>query len=90
MIDKPKSSKKSIRIKPLDINYASDRYIPVDISNTRIYKIAKNKEYWKRFKIGFRIFTKTFNPGMDYLVVEIKKMTQSEYNIVKDDLNWKF
>ena len=52
-------------------------------------KIAQSKNYWKRFKVGDRTFTKSFNPGMNFLLLEIKKMTQEEYNIIRNDLKWK-
>lgn len=87
MIDKPKSSKKSTRIKLPDRISRVDRYIPC--WNERIIRLAKPHNYWKRFKVGNRTFTKSTNPGRDYLVLEIKKMTQQEYNIIRDDLKWK-
>jgi hypothetical protein len=89
-IGKRKFSTKSIRRKPLNpvtTDYKSDRYIPC--WDEWIVKLGKDKDYWKRFTIGNRTFVKTFNPGMDYLMIEIMKLNQHEFNIIKDDLKWK-
>jgi hypothetical protein len=88
--DKRKSSIKSIRRKPLspvNTNIKVDRYIPC--WDGWIIKLGKDKDYWKRFEMGNRTFVKTFNPGMDYLMIEIVKMTQQEFNIIKESLKWK-
>ena len=76
-----------MQIKPLDTGYKAERYIPN--WNKRFLKIAAKKEYWKRFKVGDRTFTKAFSPFVDFLLLEIVKMTQTDYNLIKDDLKWK-